>query len=131
MATNNPFEKLGVKREVDEEEENFKEVKTKTSNVPFGLEGKKKKVRPQESKADDNEGFEEVGKGKKSKKRGGDDEEEGEEAKQNNEEDNDNEKTIKPENPINSDKQKDVNIVLVEVKLQKKYKEKYQTKMLF
>ena len=43
MSTSNPFEKLSIKREDDDEEENFKEVKTKSSNVPYGIEAKKKK----------------------------------------------------------------------------------------
>ena len=47
MSTSNPFEKLNVKREVEEEEEQeFKEVKGKEKNVPYGIEQKKKKVRP-------------------------------------------------------------------------------------
>ena len=75
MATNNPFEKLSVKREDDDEEENFKEVKTKSSNVPYGIESKKKKVRPQEPKQEDNEGFEEVGKGHKLRKQHDDEDE--------------------------------------------------------
>ena len=65
MSTSNPFEKLNVKREVEEEEEQeFKEVKGKEKNVPYGIEQKKKKVRPKEQeKAQEEggeEGFEEV-----------------------------------------------------------------------
>ena len=54
-----------MKREVEEEEEQeFKEVKGKEKNVPYGIEQKKKKVRPKEQeKAQEEggeEGFEEV-----------------------------------------------------------------------
>lgn len=76
MSSNNPFEKLHVKREAEEEDDGqgeFQQVKGKEKNIPIGLEQKKKKMRPKEKvEDDDNEGFEEVRKNKK----GGDDEEE-------------------------------------------------------
>lgn len=80
MSTSNPFEKLNVKREEEDEEQEFHQVKGKEKNIPYGIEQKKKKVRPKEveNKEEGNEeGFEEVG---KTKKRRGEDnvEEEGE-----------------------------------------------------
>ena len=76
MSSNNPFEKLHVKREAEEEDDGqgeFQQVKGKEKNIPIGLEQKKKKMRPKEKvEDDDNEGFEEVRKNKKV----GDDEEE-------------------------------------------------------
>ena len=63
MASNNPFERLKVKQDPeDQEEDDFKEVKGKKGDVPFGIEPKKKKIRPQEKKEEEDEGFEEVGK---------------------------------------------------------------------
>ena len=80
MSTSNPFDKLNVKREEEDEEQEFHQVKGKEKNIPYGIEQKKKKVRPKEveNKEEGNEeGFEEVG---KTKKRRGEDnvEEEGE-----------------------------------------------------
>ena len=78
----NPFEKLHVKREEsdDDDQGEFQKVKGKEKNVPIGLEHKKKKNRPVEKvQDDDNEGFEEVP-NKMKKKRPVNDEEE-EEAK--------------------------------------------------
>ncbi len=62
MATSNPFDKLNVKREEDDDEQGeFEQVKGKEKNVPFGIEQKKKKVRPKEKVEEGNEeGFEEV-----------------------------------------------------------------------
>lgn len=61
MATNNPFDKLNVKRDDDDDEQGeFEQVKGKEKNVPIGIE-KKKKVRPKEKVEEGNdEGFEEV-----------------------------------------------------------------------
>ena len=59
----NPFEKLHVKREEsdDDDQGEFQKVKGKEKNIPIGLEHKKKKNRPVEkTQDDDNEGFEEV-----------------------------------------------------------------------
>ena len=71
----NPFEKLNVKRDIDDEDDGqgeFQKVKAKEKNLPIGIEQKKKKTRPKEAApAEDQEGFEEVGKGRK--KRGGND----------------------------------------------------------
>ena len=78
----NPFEKLHVKREEsdDDDQGEFQKVKGKEKNIPIGLEHKKKKNRPAEKvQDDDNEGFEEVP-NKMKKKRPVNDEEE-EEAK--------------------------------------------------
>ena len=79
MSTSNPFEKLHVKRDKDDDEEkNFEEVKAKDKNVPLGLRQKKKKIRPKEiapEEEEGDEGFEEVRKGTK-KNKGQDDEEE-------------------------------------------------------
>ena len=63
MSTSNPFEKLQVKhdKEDDDEQGEFEQVKAKDKNVPFGIEQKKKKVRPKEKvEEEQNEGFEEV-----------------------------------------------------------------------
>ncbi len=74
MATTNPFEKLNIKydRDDDDEQGEFEQVKGKDKNVPFGIETKKKKVRPKE-KVEENqggdEGFEEVKKGVQKKRR--------------------------------------------------------------
>lgn len=77
MTSTNPFEKLSIKQEVDDDDpEEFKEVKSKAQNVPFGIEPKKKKARPQEKQVVEEEGFEEVVKHKQPKKKGDDDEEE-------------------------------------------------------
>ena len=47
MSTSNPFDKLVVKREEEEDEDQeFHQVKGKDKNVPLGLEQKKKKIRP-------------------------------------------------------------------------------------
>ena len=86
MSTSNPFEKLNVKREVEEEEEQeFKEVKGKEKNVPYGIEQKKKKVRPKEQeKAQEEggeEGFEEVPSKTKKRRPENVEGEEGEESK--------------------------------------------------
>ena len=75
----NPFEKLNVKRDEsdDDEEGEFQKVKGKAKNVPIGLEQKKKKSRPVEKVQDeDNEGFEEVPNKMRKKKPVNDDEEE-------------------------------------------------------
>lgn len=80
MSTSNPFEKLHVKRDKDDEEDgNFEEVKAKDKNVPLGIQTKKKKVRPKEKAQKDEEGddgFQEVRKGAKKNKGQEDDEEE-------------------------------------------------------
>ena len=62
MATSNPFDKLNVKREDDDDEQGeFEQVKGKDKSIPFGIENKKKKVRPKEKVEEGNdEGFEEV-----------------------------------------------------------------------
>ena len=78
MSTNNPFEKLHVKRDKDDEEDNFQEVKAKDKNVPLGIGQKKKKVRPKEKALEGEEGeegFQEVKKGSK-KNKGQDNQEE-------------------------------------------------------
>ena len=64
MSSNNPFEKLHIKRDVEEDEQGeFQPVKGKDKNVPIGLEQKKKKVRPAEKVEDEGEeGFTEVSK---------------------------------------------------------------------
>ena len=77
MSTSNPFEKLQFKRDKDDEDEreDFEQVKAKDKSVPFGIEKKKKKVRPTEKvEEEQNEGFEEVKKAYK--KRPQNDEEE-------------------------------------------------------
>ena len=77
--SSNPFEKLNVKRdeEDDDDQGEFQQVKGKAKNVPIGLETKKKKIRPKEKvEDDDNEGFEEVPNKMRKKKLEGDDEEE-------------------------------------------------------
>ena len=43
MSTSNPFEKLNVNKEDDDEQGEFEQVKAKDKNVPFGIEQKKKK----------------------------------------------------------------------------------------
>ena len=48
MSTSNRFEKLNVKREEEDEEQEFLQVKWKEKNIPYGIEQKKKKVRPKE-----------------------------------------------------------------------------------
>jgi len=48
MSTSNRFEKLNVKREEEDEEQEFHQVKWKEKNIPYGIEQKKKKVRPKE-----------------------------------------------------------------------------------
>ena len=62
MSTSNPFDKLNVKREEEDEEQEFHQVKGKEKNVPYGIEQKKKKVRPKEVEKEEEgeEGFEEV-----------------------------------------------------------------------
>ena len=81
MSTSNPFDKLNVKREEEEDEQGeFQQVKGKDKNVPYGIEQKKKKVRPREvekTKEEGEEGFEEVQ--SKTKKRRQEKEEETEE----------------------------------------------------
>ena len=77
--SSNPFEKLNVKRdeEDDDDQGEFQQVKGKAKNVPIGLETKKKKIRPKEKvEDDDNEGFEEVPNKMRKKRLEGDDEEE-------------------------------------------------------
>ncbi len=77
MSINNPFEKLSVKIDKEEDEQGeFEQVKKKDKNVPFGIETKKRKVRPKEKVEEGEEGFEEV-KHKIPKKRPQNDEEEG------------------------------------------------------
>ena len=70
MSTSNPFEKLHVRHDKEDDEQGeFEQVKAKDKNVPFGIEQKKKKVRPKEKVEDEgNEGFEEV-KNRTTKKR--------------------------------------------------------------
>ena len=83
MSSNNPFEKLNVKRDVDDDDDQgeFQKVKGKEKNVPVGLEQKKKKARPVEKVEDDGEeGFTEVS--KKVKKHRPENEEEEEESKE-------------------------------------------------
>ena len=67
MSTNNPFEKLNVKHEEEEDEQGaFEKVKGKVKNTPYGIEIKKRKTRPKEKAEEGNEeGFEEVKKGPK------------------------------------------------------------------
>ena len=86
MSTSNPFDKLNVKREAEEEEEQeFKEVKGKEKNVPYGIEQKKKKVRPKEQEKvqeeGGEEGFEEVPSKTKKRRPENAEGEEGEESK--------------------------------------------------
>jgi len=86
MSTSNPFDKLNVKREEEEEEEpEFKEVKGKVKNVPYGIEQKKKKVRPKEQEKvkeeGGEEGFEEVPSKTKKRRPENVEGEEGEESK--------------------------------------------------
>ena len=70
MSTSNPFEKLNIKHDDEEDEQGgFEKVKGKERNAPYGIEIKKRKVRPKEKVEEGNdEGFEEV-KNKVSKKR--------------------------------------------------------------
>ena len=83
MSTSNPFDKLNINREEQEEDDQeFHQVKGKEKNVPYGIEQKKKKVRPKELekvKDEGEEGFEEVQ--SKTKKRSQENIEEGEETK--------------------------------------------------
>ena len=62
--SSNPFEKLHIKRDEEEDDDGqgeFQQVKSKDKNVPFGIEQKKKKQRPKEKVEDEgDEGFEEV-----------------------------------------------------------------------
>jgi len=62
--SSNPFEKLHIKRDEEEEDDGqgeFQQVKSKDKNVPFGIEQKKKKQRPKEKVEEEgDEGFEEV-----------------------------------------------------------------------
>lgn len=45
MATNNPFDKLNVKRDDDDDEQGeFEQVKGKEKNVPIGIEKRRKYV---------------------------------------------------------------------------------------
>ena len=60
---NNPFEKLKVIRDKDDEEDEFQEVKGKEKSLPVGIEQKKRKVRPKENQQE--EGFKEFRKNKK------------------------------------------------------------------
>ena len=63
MSISNPFEKLSVKIDKDDDEQGeFEQVKSKDKNVPFGIESKKRKVRPKEKVEEQGgeEGFEEV-----------------------------------------------------------------------
>ena len=78
MSTSNPFDKLNVKREEEDDEQGeFQKVKGKEKNVPVGLEQKKKKARPVEKVEDDGEeGFTEVSKKVKKHRPENDDEEE-------------------------------------------------------
>ena len=63
MSLSNPFEKLNVKRDVEEDDDGqgeFQKVKGKEKNLPIGIEQKKKKTRPKETApVADEEGFEE------------------------------------------------------------------------
>ena len=78
--SSNPFEKLHVKRDIEDEDDGqgeFQQVKTKEKNVPFGIEQKKKKQRAKEKVEDEgDEGFEEVPSKMKKKKPVNEDEEE-------------------------------------------------------
>ena len=62
MSTNNPFEKLNIKRDPDDEENGeFEKVKAKEKNAPLGIATRKKKIRPKEKVENEpEEGFEEV-----------------------------------------------------------------------
>ena len=83
MSTSNPFDKLNVKREEEDDEQGeFHQVKGKDKNVQYGIEQKKKKIRPKEVEKEQeggDEGFEEVP--SKTKKRRPVNEEEEEESK--------------------------------------------------
>jgi hypothetical protein len=52
MSTSNPFEKLQVKhdKEDDDEQGEFEQVKAKDKNVPFGIEQKKKSTSKRKSR---------------------------------------------------------------------------------
>jgi hypothetical protein len=52
MSTSNPFEKLQVKhdKEDDDEQGEFEQVKAKDKNVPFGIEQKKKSTTKRKSR---------------------------------------------------------------------------------
>ena len=80
MTTSNPFEKLNVRHDKDDDDEQgeFEQVKGKDKNVPFGIETKKKKVRPKEKVEEDagDEGFQEVKKGVPKRRPPKDDDEE-------------------------------------------------------
>ena len=80
MSMNNPFEKLNIKRDEEEEDDGqgeFQKVKGKDKNLPVGIDSKKKKTRPKEKvEANDEEGFEEVGKTKKKRPANDDEEDE-------------------------------------------------------
>ena len=81
MSLSNPFEKLNIKRHIEEEDDGqgeFKKVKGKDKNLPIGIEQKKRKTRPKENvEANDEEGFEEVGNKAKKKRPVNDEEDEG------------------------------------------------------
>ena len=84
MSTSNPFDKLNIRREEEEDDQGeFEQVKSKEKNIPYGIEQKKKKIRPKEvekEKEGGDEGFEEVP-GKIKKRRPVKEEEENEESK--------------------------------------------------
>ena len=81
MSLSNPFEKLNIKRDIEEEDDGqgeFQKVKGKDKNLPIGIEQKKRKTRPKENvEANDEEGFEEVGNKAKKKRPVNDEEDEG------------------------------------------------------
>ena len=81
MSLSNPFEKLNIKRDIEEEDDDqgeFQKVKGKEKNLPVGIEKKKRKTRPKENvEANDEEGFEEVGNKAKKKRPVNDEEDEG------------------------------------------------------
>ena len=79
--SSNPFEKLNVKRDDDDEQEEFQQVKSKEKHVPYGLENKKNKVRPKEKQAN-KEGEEDFQEVKKVVKKRPPKQEEGEEDKE-------------------------------------------------
>lgn len=84
MSINNPFEKLNIKYEDEKDEEGeFEQVKSKEKNVPFGIETRKKKMRPKEKVENTGEeGFEEVKKIHKRRPGNDEEDEEGEEGKE-------------------------------------------------
>ena len=52
MSLSNPFEKLNIKRDIEEEDDGqgeFQKVKGKDKNLPIGIEQKKRKTRPKEN----------------------------------------------------------------------------------